>query len=273
MKNIKNEKGITLVTLVTTILVMSILTITLTASLKNTQEIKKYNNVKSDILSLEQEVKIYYLKNGSLPVYENEKYDITTESSKFFVPKKDRNPNDSGNYYEINLQLIETKLNKGNLISSEKDLYVVNEKSFTVYYLEGIKLGNDTYYTVQDSFNSGSHTEEYYSKINLPIISGVTMESSNTNSQIAKTGDTIKIKILANYNSSEFTKLPSLKILGNNVQIEWKNNVGTASYVITGNETNLTNKSKISFKLYDYEADSRSGDEITEVTFGKRSLF
>ena len=68
MKKVKEERGITLISLTITILVMTVLTVTLTASLNSTTELKRFNEVKSDVLALSQEVKAYYLKNGTLPV-------------------------------------------------------------------------------------------------------------------------------------------------------------------------------------------------------------
>ena len=88
-----------------------------------------------------------------------------------------------------------------------------------------------------------------------------------------RSGDTIQIKILSNYNSSEFSKLPILEVLGSNVEIAWENNIGIASYKILGTEPNLNDKSKITFRIYNYNADSRSGEEITSVTFGKDIYF
>lgn len=88
-----------------------------------------------------------------------------------------------------------------------------------------------------------------------------------------RSGDTIQIKILSNYNTSEFSKLPTLEILGSNVEITWENNIGAANYTILGTEPNLNDKSKITFRIYNYSADSRSGEEITSVTFGKGVYF
>ena len=66
MKNIRNNNGITLVTLAITIVVMLILTVSITASMKSTIEIKKYNNVKEDIISLSETIKEFYLDNEKL---------------------------------------------------------------------------------------------------------------------------------------------------------------------------------------------------------------
>lgn len=272
MKKLRDEKGITLITLVMTMIILTVLTITITASLDSTTEMKEYEEVKSDILTLSEEVKLYYLKNGKLPVTDKTGYDVTTKGSTYYIPTADRNPNDSGSYYAINLGLLKTQLNRGDN-PKEKDVYIVNEKSLTVYYLAGIKLKDTVHYTAVDSFENGSYASDYYSKVKLPIISVVTMESNNKDKTIANIGDTITIKILANYNSSEFKTLPTLQILEKNVDITWTNNIGVATYQITGNESNLQAQSKINFKISDYSADGRTGENITAVTFGDGVYF
>ena len=49
-KNLKSEKGVTLISLVVTIVVMMILVISITSSLSTTTELKRFNEVKEDIL-------------------------------------------------------------------------------------------------------------------------------------------------------------------------------------------------------------------------------
>ena len=52
MKKIKNEKGITLVTLTITIVVLMILSFSINVSVKSTMETRNYNYVKEDIINL-----------------------------------------------------------------------------------------------------------------------------------------------------------------------------------------------------------------------------
>ena len=51
-KNLKSEKGVTLISLVVTIVVMMILVISITSSLSTTTELKRFNEVKEDIVTL-----------------------------------------------------------------------------------------------------------------------------------------------------------------------------------------------------------------------------
>ena len=76
----KNNKGITMISLVITIIVLIIVTsITIyngTAQLG----IKRVNSLYADIDSISTKVAEYYLKNGKLPVFENEYIKIIWKS-------------------------------------------------------------------------------------------------------------------------------------------------------------------------------------------------
>ena len=85
MKKIKNEKGITLVTLTITIVVLMILSFSINVSVKSTMETRNYNYVKEDIINLSEEVKAYYLKNNSLPIDETKTYNLAD----YGVPSED----------------------------------------------------------------------------------------------------------------------------------------------------------------------------------------
>lgn len=166
---IKNNKGITLISLVVTIVVMLILAISLTASVTSTIELQEYNKVKEDIINLSEEVKVYYLENKKLPVYTNREYSL----SSYDVPTYDINPNDSGVYYAIDLTVLpeDLKLNcgEGNVYKdfSSDDLYVLDKESLTVYYLKGAVLNGEKHYTVVDDYNGGGFATDYYSKIEM----------------------------------------------------------------------------------------------------------
>lgn len=271
----KNEKGITLIALVVTITVMLILTMTISMSMKSTTELKKYNDVKEDIIKLSETVKLYYLENAELPVVKNANgtYDNskTYNLNDYNVPTKDRNPNDIGKYYFIDIALLtDVELNNGEGNKSYNyttdDIYVVNEKSLTIYYLRGALLDDKRHYTIVDDFAGGAYAEDYYSKAELPIISVVTMESNGINKSLAGIGDTITLKVLSNYT---FTQEPTVTINGQNVTVTWNNNIGTATYTIPDTYDTSLYGTKIPINISSYSADGRTGSTITDVTFGQ----
>lgn len=267
MKKIRDNHGITLISLAVTIVIMMILAVSLTASMTSTIELKKYNSVKEDIIALTEEVKVYYIKNLSLPVYNETTIDIPNK-----VYEKDRNPNDSGNYYPINVDVLSSDLslnlgegNKKQNFTTD-DLYVVNEKSLTVYYVQGAMLDGERHYTIVDDFSGGSFAEEYYSKVDLPIISVVTMESNGKDKSLACTGDTVTLKMLSNYN---FETLPTVTINNTEVSVNWNGKIGTASYTIPFSTDEIDYGEAVTFSISGYTADGRNGEEITKVNFGQ----
>lgn len=277
MKKLKNDKGVTLVSLAVTIVILTILSISITSSITSTMQLEKYNNVKEDIIYLSENVKTYYMQNNKLPIYTNKTFDLTT----YGVPTEDVNPNDSGSYYAIDISLLakNVELNYGagnkNKNFSISDIYVINEQSFTVYYLQGAVLNGTKHYTIVDDFRGGSLANEYYNKVELPIISVVTMESSGNDSTIASLNDVITLKILSNY---ELTNKPTIVIDGKDVTSDcvWTGKTGTVSYTVTSmKDSNGNSKAntKVSLKISNYTADGRSGETITDVNFGKSVYF
>lgn len=279
MKKIKNEKGITLVTLTITIVVLMILSFSINVSVKSTMEIRNYNYVKEDIINLSEEVKAYYLKNNSLPIDETKTYNLAD----YGVPSEDINPNDYGNYYRINVSLLENiSLNNGGINNNEAneetdDMYVVNEYSLTVYYLKGATFGGQKHYTITDDFAEGGTAKDFYTKVEYPIFSVITLKSNNSQDEtVANTGEVVTLKMISKYKQENFIKLPTVKINGEDVSdtLAWNNNIITAKYTIPEDSAKLGYGAQITFEISDYsvkgeENQTINGQTITEVNFGK----
>lgn len=279
MKKIKNEKGITLVTLTITIVVLMILSFSINVSVKSTMETRNYNYVKEDIINLSEEVKAYYLKNNSLPIDETKTYNLAD----YGVPSEDINPNDYGNYYRINVSLLENiSLNNGGINNNEAneetdDMYVVNEYSLTVYYLKGATFGGQKHYTITDDFAEGGTAKDFYTKVEYPIFSVITLKSNNSQDEtVANTGEVVTLKMISKYKQENFIKLPTVKINGEDVSdtLAWNNNIITAKYTIPEDSAKLGYGAQITFEISDYsvkgeENQTINGQTITEVNFGK----
>ena len=279
MKKIKNEKGITLVTLTITIVVLMILSFSINVSVKLTMETRNYNYVKEDIINLSEEVKAYYLKNNSLPIDETKTYNLAD----YGVPSEDINPNDYGNYYRINVSLLENiSLNNGGINNNEAneetdDMYVVNEYSLTVYYLKGATFGGQKHYTITDDFAEGGTAKDFYTKVEYPIFPAITLKSNNSQDEtVANTGEVVTLKMISRYKQENFIKLPTVKINGEDVSdtLAWNNNIITAKYTIPEDSAKLGYGAQITFEISDYsvkgeENQTINGQTITEVNFGK----
>ena len=248
MKEARDEKGVTLLELTITITVLLILaSVTTQLGLGKTMELKRYNAVKSDIIELTEAVQTYYMEKGELPL---EDADTQVE---FTPPEDNKNPNDSGEYYEIDVSLLES-VN----IQNKRNTYIVDKQSLTVYCQEGVEYQGKTYYTILDN----NETTGYYNQVDLPIISIVTFESDNSiNKYWATEGDTVTLKLFTNYEID-----PTVIINGTNANIEWSEDkrTGTATYKI---EEIKTPDTKIEFSISNYTANGKAGETINKPTF------
>lgn len=107
--------------------------------INNGIKISELNNMYKDIKNLEDKIALYYLDNGKLPVKDLREIDFKNESV---------NPNDNDIYYEIDLSLLENmNLFFGYKKNGNDDIYIINQKSHTVYYLKGCKSNEEIIYT------------------------------------------------------------------------------------------------------------------------------
>ena len=255
MRRIKSEKGITLIELTITIAVLLVLAgITTTLGISSILELRDFNAVKSDIIALTEAVQTYYLENEKLPL-EDETLRID-----FTPPEDNKNPNDSGEYYEIDATLLE-----GVTLQRKRRTYLVDKQSLTVYCKEGVEYQGKTYYTILDN----NDTSDYYNQINLPIISTVIFESNNNiNKYWATSGDTVTLKFFTNYEIN-----PTVTINGIATTVTWNSDkrIGTAKYEIPSNITKPDEE--VPFSISNYSANGKTGETITKPTFSDRVIF
>ena len=213
--NLKNQKGINMITLSIAVLILIIITSVLVYNSADGVKIKSLYNLYNDIEELNDKVGAYYLKNGDLPKgpkYENTDFLNTLEG----LDDKQKNPNNSNDFYVINLQALEgVSLNFGwdfDEIKGKKsdetestltDLYIVNEESHTIYYPHGIEVKNKKYYT---------EPNDDWTSVNLSVIPIYTAE------QLAKVGSGETIKINQTGSEYKFT-LNSTYVLQNDIDL------------------------------------------------------
>ena len=153
----RNQKGISLIALTTTVIVLAILTSIVVFNAKDNVEIREYKKLENDIEILQNKVDMYYLKNDELPIVKKDSNLINYSGKNNYKSQKQSNDND--NYYIIDLDYIGgVTLNFGNgfyNINAEKnncnditDLYIINEQSHRIYYVAGVTANGKTYYTI-----------------------------------------------------------------------------------------------------------------------------
>ena len=110
--NLRSQKGITLLILIATVV----------------------------ILSIENKILVYYDNNKTLPT----KGDVLSIKSYLGGQATNR---DGDTYHQIDMsKLNNITLNYGGGDINNKDIYVINDQSHEVYYLKGIIYDGDTYY-------------------------------------------------------------------------------------------------------------------------------
>lgn len=145
VNKIRKERGITLITLAITVVILIIITTTLATNSYDSLQLSRLTKLENDIKALEDRVAAYYVKYGELPVYGESFTKEELESE-----LEDMSVNDGTNYYIIDLSLIENlTLNYGKQHDvASTDLYIINEESHVIYYLKGIEYQGIEYHTV-----------------------------------------------------------------------------------------------------------------------------
>lgn len=158
---LKNNKGITLISLIITVTVMLIIAGTTVYTSLDRFEINRLKKMYNDIELLSDKVANYYLKYNGLPIKE-----LYTSTLDF-----DKNVNDNDNYYIIDLEAMEgISLNYGKEGTSD-DVYIINEKSHTIYYVKGIEVDGTTYHYIKKESEISDTIPP--TKPELNVISGI----------------------------------------------------------------------------------------------------
>ena len=148
MKQI-NERGMTLISLVVTVIVITIVIFAVSTNLKNNADLQKLVYLRSDIENLEGKIEEFFNEYGELPASieytdisdMNEILNSTELSSKFYVIDLQAMQGLSLHYgkdYEKIKKVDADRTTES--VNQYKDVYIVNEITHNVFYVRGIKL-------------------------------------------------------------------------------------------------------------------------------------
>ena len=250
--NLKNEKGVTLIVLTITIIVILIITSITIYNSNNQLAIRRVNNLYSDIDSISTKVTMYYLENDTLPVCDNE-YETSIYDFKNIINSNGAednviNPNDGDIYYVIDLSKLDNlTLNYGMGFKEWKeaidpkpiefqDLYIINDMTHQIYYPKGIKLRQNVYFTRDTNIGLVSRIDK------SDIDDDFTVDELVSSIQKDKTSSQAEEKIIATANLT-------LSIDKN-------------SYVLN----------TLSYAWSDISVDTENAEELENITFSKFSL-
>lgn len=264
-RKIGEEKGITLITLSVAIIIMIIITSVLLYNANTGTNIRILNNLYQDINLLKDKVDLYYVKYGALPIVDLPYTNIEAIKS--------LNDNDNQNYYVIDLQTLENvtlkygkdyveyKKSKNDLL---QDIYVINEQSHNIYYIQGIQFETKMYYTIPGEYtkvevstvgtisllnNSGNEAEVFMKAINPNV--GIKIMEVYLNDELYKSFkyDDIKKQVEENViiTNLEFYKVNNCyyKVIDENDQIMQSNIIQIKNETAISTSKDLKNLAKV----------------------------
>ncbi len=222
MQKIKNEKGITLIALVLTVVVLSLISVPTIINSQQIINMKKYTNFKGDIEKLSDSVKIAYKNEESIsnigPKYKGNLSFLSQKQNE----KNIKNPNDDDIYYLIDIvnlnerlpvkleELVNGDANKNYRVSpyydsvnntySGNDAYIINNTSRTIYYTDGLSYKGVIYYRIPESYtnidvsypqNIADGTWNSVKEVNTPKLTGTGLipiyyDNNNTEHELTK---------------------------------------------------------------------------------------
>ena len=207
MRLLKNQKGITMIALTITIIVLMIITSITIVNMNGSLKMKKLNRLYDDISNLKTKIDTYYMEYKELPTKGQycDKTALTSILTTNGATDVSLDANDGDNYYVIDLSKMEgVTLNYGREYSlwesgtTIQDLYIVNGQSHQIYYPKGIEFDNELYYSyftsetneVTTSTVSGNweNVGQYY-KLGIQNISIVTGTKMNLSANIQIEGE------------------------------------------------------------------------------------
>ena len=151
------KKGIAMVTLVVIISVMLILVSVITVSVVNVSNTSKKIAFASEINMLQESVNSYRTNNNEFPIIDFVVIDLSGASDdvkKQFQENSEDITDDKVYLNKIDYTKLDISSLSRGVSESEDDIYVVSSKTGIVYYAKGLKIGNETYYTLTDELKN-----------------------------------------------------------------------------------------------------------------------
>lgn len=146
-----NRKGITLVALIATIMVIVIVTTTAVVSYSAFNVSARKKAFANELYTLQKQIEDYNFKNNKYPLGNAVELDTSDLDEGIIEAFDDNREHLSGNkitLYEIEFKKLDLdSLTRGvDIYGESKDIYLFSKTTKKVYYLKGEKIGDETFY-------------------------------------------------------------------------------------------------------------------------------
>ena len=155
-KFFKERSGLTLVTLSIAVIIILIITSTIIYNMTSNLGIGRLRDMQNDIKNLRSKVADYYAEYDDIPARKDVQYtNIGHLRSAGIIS----DAVDTGNFYVIELSSLDNltltygqdyeKLKNGSVTdpNSLNDIYIINEDSHNIFYVQGVELDDEWFYT------------------------------------------------------------------------------------------------------------------------------
>lgn len=224
-KFLKDKKGVTLVSLAIVVIVILILTNVLIYNVKDSLGANDLKAMQNDIQNLRDKINNYYSINGAIPA--KLKYTNTDKIKTLREANVISDVVDVGDFYIIDLEELENiTLNYGedykqitdtmteDEASQYDDLYIINETSQNIFYVSGIKVDNDWFYTdyTSDSVDTMGINLRYFDGVKIPegfyYVGGTKEEGIVISDNIEDLGKGTSHEVAQNLKGNQFVWVP-----------------------------------------------------------------
>ncbi len=163
--NKKHDKnGISLLILVVSIAIILIISSVAIVNTNKSLKDAKMSSFSEELATIEDQVKIYYVKNNEMPTVNGtnvmseqeminlaalDSSSMTSLQNELSLNGDQSNDTNSGEFYQIDLNKLDLdNVKKGTKQSSQNDVYVASYPSMNIYYLKGEKIGSELYFSL-----------------------------------------------------------------------------------------------------------------------------
>lgn len=220
--NLRNQKGINMITLSVAVLILIVITSILVYSSRDGIRIRNLKDLYNDIESLNDKISSYYVQHGDIPKlakYENLAFLNVADYNQL-------NPNNGEDFYVIDLKALEgvtlnygidyDRVTKDSVITEGfEDLYIINKESHTIYYPKGIEVQGVKYFT---------YAEEWSKIGEIEIPKGISISPDGYTVLKPTTGTakiSTEVKVLADLSEIENPRIEyTIKKNGTNIKTE-----------------------------------------------------
>lgn len=168
MKDVCNsEKGINLISLTVSVIIILILTSITIYNVRNNLGVHNLKNMQTDIGILRDKISSYYAQYGTIPAskkYSNiENIDVISgavdTAEEFYVIDLEAMENITLSYGMDYEKIKNEEAGTDEQVNELKDLYIINKVSHNIFYVKGIELDGEIFYT--------DYTKENIDKVSL----------------------------------------------------------------------------------------------------------